>query len=127
MPDALSPAEIAAIQAFPKRRIQRVPQGVSGQASWVWDEASKSIRDPSGQRWTPWGVKKPRTPPPPTTPKKPSRQLRAPDINERIVAMWNDGMGGRAIAVEIGISQHAVNQRIEKMRKAGVDIPRRLR
>jgi hypothetical protein len=127
MPDALSPDEIAAIRAFPKRRIQRIPRGVSGLTSLAWDEASGSIRDPSGLRWTPWGVKKPKTPPPPTTPKKPSRQLRAPDINGRILAMWNEGVSGRAIAAEIGISRHAVDQRIEKMRKAGASIPRRLR
>jgi DNA-binding NarL/FixJ family response regulator len=109
MSDQLTPAEIAAIKAFPKRRIQRVPQGVSGETPWVWDEKSGGLRDPSGVKWTPWGTRK--------------RQLSP--SNGQIVSMWRGGETASAIATKLGLSRDAVKTRIKKMRAKGVVLPMR--
>jgi DNA-binding NarL/FixJ family response regulator len=109
MSDVLSPAEIAAIRAFPKRRVQCVPRGVSGIQSWVWDEKSGSIRDPSNKKWTPWG----------------SRKHSLSPSNAQIVSLWRAGETAAAIATKLGLSRDAVKTRIKVMRAKGVVLPHR--
>lgn len=59
MPDIISPADRALIDAYPKRRIQRVPMGACSPANdWIWDEKAKRIRSSDTRKWTPWGRKK---------------------------------------------------------------------
>lgn len=122
MPDVLTPEERAAIAAFPAGRIQRIPRGVSGLQAWVWDEKSERIVDPNGLKWTPWGVKKRKTPKPP---KKGLREKNR-EINASIDAMWRDGAKSADIAAVFGISAPAVLQRVSKMRARGLDLPRRI-
>ena len=131
MPDILTADERAAIAAYPESRVQRIPRGVSGEATYIWVEgAGKGQINECLRADRPTGWKVGMVASHKRRAQREKFQQARQAVNDRararreerfprVLELIGRGLSTRAIAEKMGLSQSSIRDDMATLRDQG--------